>query len=372
MTIKSIEISNYQSHKSTTLELSNGVNIIIGNSDSGKSGLIRTLRWLITNKPRGDAFRSHWGGDTEVNLTLNNQWEITRLKSKKDNSYKLYTIIYDENEGREDFQEYDSFNQDVPDEIKSNLNFSDINFQYQIDPPFLLSESSGEVARILNKIVNLDSIDNLLKTIESKKRKFKSEIEHLTIRQTTLENELNQFPNLEEMEKDIVELEVLQKEIDNITNQITVLLTIIKSIESVETELENIGDVDSIEKGIINLIEQSKEIENLNLNYSQLNSIITNINFCKEKLDKLKNIEQAQDTIEELIAIYQKTSNLEDDYFELKNKISDIIEHTTDLENINNEIIELEKQFDTLIPEVCPLCQNQIVKKKLNSAQSVV
>jgi len=45
--INSLTIQNFQSHKNTTLEFDNGINIIIGQSDSGKTAIIRALNWVI-------------------------------------------------------------------------------------------------------------------------------------------------------------------------------------------------------------------------------------------------------------------------------------------------------------------------------------
>ena len=60
--IQSLQINNFQSHKYSVMELHKGVNVIIGPSDSGKTTILRALRWLVWNRPSGDAFRSDWGG----------------------------------------------------------------------------------------------------------------------------------------------------------------------------------------------------------------------------------------------------------------------------------------------------------------------
>ena len=138
--IKSIDIQNFQSHKNTNLILSDGVNVVIGSSDSGKTTIIRTLNWLVNNKPAGEDFRSSWGGDTTVGVILNNNICISRKRAKEN----LYTIS--SNKGVMS-QEFRSFGQDTPLEIQQLLNFSDINIQYQLDPPFLLSATAGEVSK---------------------------------------------------------------------------------------------------------------------------------------------------------------------------------------------------------------------------------
>ncbi len=54
--IKSAKLINFQSHIDSLLEFHSGVNSITGQSDSGKSSILRAINWVIHNKPSGDAF----------------------------------------------------------------------------------------------------------------------------------------------------------------------------------------------------------------------------------------------------------------------------------------------------------------------------
>lgn len=48
--IKSIIIKNFQSHANTELELCDGVNVILGNSDVGKTAILRALGWIFLDR----------------------------------------------------------------------------------------------------------------------------------------------------------------------------------------------------------------------------------------------------------------------------------------------------------------------------------
>ena len=62
--IDKIKIENIQSHKNTELNLSNGINVIVGSSNNGKSAILRALYWAIYNRPLGiDTLCSHWALD---------------------------------------------------------------------------------------------------------------------------------------------------------------------------------------------------------------------------------------------------------------------------------------------------------------------
>ena len=45
--IEAVEIINFQPHENTVLEFAPGVNVIKGQSRSGKSSIIRSLEWLF-------------------------------------------------------------------------------------------------------------------------------------------------------------------------------------------------------------------------------------------------------------------------------------------------------------------------------------
>ena len=89
--IKSIEIHNFQSHKDTKISFEKGLNIIKGKTHSGKSAIVRALRFCLQNKPRGDSFRSWFANPDEpvrIKICFYDGSEITREKGK-DNSYTI-------------------------------------------------------------------------------------------------------------------------------------------------------------------------------------------------------------------------------------------------------------------------------------------
>ncbi len=54
--IKELHIREFQSHEATALQFHPGLNVLVGPSDSGKSAIVRALRWCLHNEPRGEAF----------------------------------------------------------------------------------------------------------------------------------------------------------------------------------------------------------------------------------------------------------------------------------------------------------------------------
>ena len=69
----------------------------------------------------------------------------------------------------------------------------------------ILAFFSESQRAIYQRLYNL--AEKTLKNLETKKRKVKSEIDHLNIRQTTLEKELEEFPDIKKLDGQITNLE---------------------------------------------------------------------------------------------------------------------------------------------------------------------
>ncbi len=160
--IKSLRIRNFQKHENLKIKFDPHVTTIIGPSDVGKSAIIRALRWVALNKPRGDSFLRE--GAEEVSITLRTTDHVIKRRRGKTNTYSL------------NGSKFTAFGSTVPDEIADVLNLSDLNFQGQHDPSgFWFAMSPGEVSRQLNSIVDLGSIDSTLSNLSAMLRKARTE-----------------------------------------------------------------------------------------------------------------------------------------------------------------------------------------------------
>ena len=170
--ITKIEIKNFQSHKNTVLEFDKGVNVICGESDNGKSAVIRAIRWVVENQPQGtEKINSNWNEDFKEPLSVKLYTEkgyVERIRDKKRNGYNICK------NGEKEIV-LDAIGKGVPKEVTDFLNVSDVNFQFQLDPPYLLTKSAGEASKYLNEIVHLDSIDKIMSIADSDKRQLSSE-----------------------------------------------------------------------------------------------------------------------------------------------------------------------------------------------------
>lgn len=173
MKINKILLHNIQKHEHLVVEFDDSLTAITGESDQGKSSILRALGWVLFNKPSSNELRRKVDGvlTTESYVILyitkdNVKHVIERYVSDKSNIYKL------------DDMEFKSFKRDVPKPISElfNLDYR-INVQKQFDTPFLLGDTSGEVAKMFNDLLGLEEANKLVELINKDITNDKKQIE---------------------------------------------------------------------------------------------------------------------------------------------------------------------------------------------------
>ncbi len=283
--INTLQITNFQSHKDTTLEFVDGVNVIIGSSDSGKTTIIRAIRWLAHNRPSGESFRSHWGGDTVVRTTLpegKNGAVVSRIRTDKNRNE--YLLVSYENESL-----FKAVKSEVPEEIQQLLNLNSINLQAQHDGPFLLDKSSGEVAKHFNIIANLDVIDRSIQKVQKWIRSTTNSISNYEERKETLEANLTEYEHLDDFEKDVIALENLSNKFEDRSRSCEQLRSLIESIVTIANELKKHEHLLSLETAVDKTIKIIQEKKGLHVRIKGLKIFIQD---CIDTKSQYKELQQ--------------------------------------------------------------------------------
>jgi DNA repair exonuclease SbcCD ATPase subunit len=202
------ELNNFQSHKNTSLKFDAGVNVIVGVSDSGKSAIMRALRWLWTSRPLGDYF-VRWGEkDCTVKLCINGN-EIIRGKEKKNNYYSV------------NGKTLEATKTEVPAEVVDALKLEDINWQGQRDLDFLLSLSPLETSKYIQKLCGLEAVPPVLSNLASIELETKKKLKDIEEQKINLEKKIKSFEDFgkvqilqEHLEKSFAEMETSKAKID--------------------------------------------------------------------------------------------------------------------------------------------------------------
>ena len=337
--IKSLEIKNIQSHKDSRLELSPGINALIGSSNNGKSAILRALNWAVNNRPLGvEVLLSNWAYDSK-----GKQNEEMSVTVEKGNSTLIRRKTKSENEYVIDGEVLEAIKTDVPDEVRKFFMLSETNMQKQQDAPFLLSLSSGKIAEYFNRIVRLDIIDRVLSNAESSRRKMKNQLESSESQEKKLEKELEKFEWIDSVEKLIEKIKILNSKSEELSEIKEDLEESIEKFEAAskekypdfKKEFKLISQIDEINE---ENREMSRSIEDLDFQIEKLEEVSKkSFDFSKEKkiIEAIENINMDR----------SENEKLEEDIERFEASEKRILGCT---ENIK----ELTKQ----LPSICPFC----------------
>lgn len=344
--INKIIINGFQSHKHTELNLSDGINILVGQSNSGKSAIIRALNWVFTNRPLGDGFIKH--GEKESLVSIHKPGiTVTRLRNQKDNKY----IISVNNTTTA----FTSFGQEVPPQIVDIIGISDINIQRQFSPYFLVFDSPGSIAEYIRAITDSDEIDRVSNAISSEIRQKTNEINSLESQIVSITNKLDNLKTI-----DLQSLKTYIEKSEKIINYIHKTNLIISSIIEIVDSIIKIDDsliylpenTDSIiQDSLVNIQVFNTEIKNFN----SLSNIINSIQEINNLQIKINDSELEHINIDNPINLYKDSINK---IFELEKILNEIKLIDEKINSINkSESIEYtnnSKLINNLT--ICPLC----------------
>lgn len=348
--IKQLSIENFQSHRKTVLDLVDGLNVITGTSDNGKSSVIRALRWVVCNRPQGLDFHSNFAGEKEKTIVEIQMDEgvIARIKNKSANYYLIDDI------------EFHALRSDVPEEIKQVLRMDELNIQGQFDPYFLLQSSPGEVAKKLNEFCGLEIIDSMLSKINSLIIDSTQNIRNSQKEKLDIEEELKKYKNTEFVDKILKELEQLIKERDILKTHILALYGMKHILETTESIIKDYDYWLEVETSF-----QTIQTYILYYDRSLLQTMLCRNIFrehLKYTIDTFEILE-AEESIHKLLTRVELCVILKKQVQKIKELKSNFSAATDDVKNLILTVISKEELFYKTLKEnqVCPLCERGVL-----------
>lgn len=364
---KTIGITNFQAHKETNLTLDRGVNVATGTSDSGKTAIIRSINWLMNNRPSGDAFKN-WSTSLKepvsVQIELEDGTCIVLERQNGKNSYTLY-----DKDG--DPITFSAIRSDVPKEITDLLNMAEYNVQTQHQPYFLLQDTPGEVAKKLNDLVGLSVIDTLFSNIASKIRRTSANVSSLVIRRDNLVKELVQYAKLDEVKTIIETLEKLHKETEGIESSLTSLDLKISSVQSIEDQQAELIPYTDLEPKVQSILTKIEGITSSQISVDRLSSLITSLKKIESDLEvdtEWIKIEPAYMALMNKIGEYNTVQERKNG---LSIGIKNIIDTLYDCNKAQKNVKRIIKEYIDMLKEhnICPTCGADITEDCLHSIE---
>jgi DNA repair ATPase RecN len=389
-----VSIKNFQSHKDTEIQFGNGVNVLVGSSDQGKSAVLRAILWAVNNRPLGtDDIVSHWARDAKNKIA-----DTMSVKVETENGIVIRRRTADQNEyilkdSQDDKRRklFEAVNKDVPEDVQKFFRLSEVNIQQQHDAPFLLSASASDVAKYFNKIVRLDVIDVVLGNAESARRDTNKKIKETENEKKEFEKQLECYAWIETAQEltdkllsiaerikvytddwnflggEIEKHEVIKKELADVPD-CKKAFEIIEKIESIKIDYEGLNE---LEKSIEKYREMNRDRKIFEM-IKNGNNILCEIDMCaggiaKDDLNKIavqKEIDEYTESKklsdigfdkEKALSLVTEIDAIRPQYDELRMLNSQLADFETCVKQMEQAAIETSK-LKKQLPDECPLC----------------
>ncbi len=315
--IEEVILRGFQSHINTSFNLQNGLNVITGPSDSGKTAIIRAIRWVAFNEPQGEAFVNENVGEAEVTILLTNGSIITKRRRKGKTSY----VVQESKNGVESVFE----KSEVPLEVTQLLGiekqtFGDfeaaLNFSFQLDPPFLISETASAGAKILGKLAGTESVDLAIKGVSKDThatRNMRSQAEKDIER---INGSLLDYLGIDDAKQSLETAEMLIEQVETSHTKFETLKEYRHLLLSRRVSLtEQLEKLDKLQH-VPQLMRETAEIEKSQQRYDSLLQLYSDGNRLEERISKLG---QELITYEEVGVANDLTNSIEKDADRLAN-----------------------------------------------------
>jgi DNA repair exonuclease SbcCD ATPase subunit len=336
--IDSVEIINFMSHKNTIIYTDSDLNVLIGPSDSGKSAILRLIKWCLWNTPDGTDFIRQGETYAEGILRFNDGKVLRRRKGKKENLYELInadgTSLTLEAFGTGSVPEVIAFH--GMREVSFFGKKQSLNYCDQFAMPFFLANTSAERATMIGELAKTDVVDLAVKNLASEIREKKITLK--TYKEQLKENEekLLAYKDLPRIEVELARMKAL---IDDITTKTGIVE---KVLELKSNIICNMAKKIHAEETIAKKMELDIAINGVE-HLILLNTKLSQIRKTKETL--LVNLQRKED----LERIINQTSVCEiDAAIKSVEELVSKIRIAVDVKSIGSKILLNNARIDTL------------------------
>lgn len=341
--LREVMIENFQSHQYTRLELSPELNVIVGPSDQGKSAIMRAIRWVLFNEPRGTDFIRVGTQEARVTLIWSDGSRVTRERSLRRNRYII------EKTGEEPVI-LEGFGQEVPVEVRQLSGVEPLQIDentclylhlgQQLEGPFLLEGSGiGQLrAKAIGRLSGVHLLDAAQRSLVSDVNRLQQTERRLGEEKERLEAQLQEYSHLPELLARLQEVQLRASQLDRLEEDKKNLEQLIGEWQEIEQRLATgRAYIEQISVGVAArpLLEgaEKKAVE-----YQQLNLL-------KQEWERLQQELAAQEKILQSTAETDKLVSLLDQRTELFNQYQELHRAWEEWQRLQKSLVSIEEEL---------------------------
>ena len=403
--IKKIILKNFESHENSEIEFSDGLNLIIGQSNQGKSSIVRALSLVAANRFDKDSVRT--GADFCTVTVVTEKGSVTAERGEDTNHW----IVETPQDGK---KEYKNIGTTVPPEALSILGMGERvrgeikelpNIMFQLEKHYMLSEVDGKkatsnmIARMMDEAIGIGGMEELIKDIATDFTSKKKDLGTKNILISELRSKILEESIFEDYKKSIESTRDLMKEVNELDSLINSSKSISEKLDKNQQSLSGIKESIAVSEGIEELSERlSENVKKLKL-ISNASRICSKLKEMNQRLAGSNGIDTNSSDLEDKIALlklFQKARIIQSEINQVSKLLTDDFDFTVSLgvvgkkissindaeqklkdarilykkirvfsnnfiqqeKNLKNAEFELEKLKESL--GVCPLCGGEL------------
>jgi tetratricopeptide (TPR) repeat protein len=360
--------------------LDEGLTVILGPTDQGKSAIIRALKWVLYNEPRGTDFITVGCKYCRVTLEMSNGTVIIRERDGNKNRYIL----------RKDGQEqiFEGFGNGVPFEItrahgipKIHIDrdsTSAVNLAEQLEAPFLISESGSTRAKALGQLIGVHIIDaaqrNTIRDLmdaEQRKKLINKEI-------SDINEELKNYQDLPALESRSAALKVLLNEIKQkralLVRFTEIRQRLVPTTQGIEEacnildKTTNVGKAETIYHKIVNNSDRISLLKVLNRRIYETDNQISHMKGMLRNTEGIFAAEKISQELEEIKEKVRKYDQILKKMILIDQQMKDQSRQLGSFEHVR----DTENQIENISEKNMKLVSLGNIRKNLNDVDSSI
>lgn len=247
----SVAMRDFRQHDRSAFNFTPTVNVLVGANEAGKSTVLNAIRWVVFNRPLGESV-VRWGAKGCAVRLITETCEVVRSRG----SENVYVL-----DGGSPFKAVGS---DVPREVKLALQLDEINFQRQIEGPFWLTLSAPEIAREMNRVVDLSVIDWSMSNAGTRLREANTQVTVLTGMLSEARQRVGRLRWVTEVEKEAEEALRCEQDAAAKRSEAETISRVVSQIEEAQAQSYAIPDLSKVQPLIRRLHEIRLQVGSLN------------------------------------------------------------------------------------------------------------
>ena len=361
-----LSLENFQSISHGELVFHTGTNVIIGQSNSGKTATFRALKACLSNPAGSQRFIKKGTNKSFVTLEYNGN-QIVWIRTPKESSY----IINGEEFIKTGKSSAFKLLEDTGFAVDSNDVIMNIEEELQLPFPFGISKT--DLFKLYENVFCVSDSAVILKAANGKELETKDYI-------TSLENDIakneTKIEAINDFKKE-VDIALLEKTKEHLTERwsqikflqegLEIIHKAIKvqkfSVEEVtfEDKVQSLQDLHNLKKQLYRLKKLhtlGKELKEVpvpvSIDLSEYNDL-KELSRTLQQLKEIKNLKASEETFENKMEEYEK---LKEYSLSLKTLKCEIKDKESQLQEVNTQITNIEQKLKEF--KVCPLCHKPL------------